>query len=373
MRGLHRIERSSVVSDTISAKSGGRKHGLSRMNGHVRFLTVAALAAGLVTYGVSIPAANATSSHSVSIVLGGGTDYSDASLYYAIKLLKAEGVTVNLNNLADPASALQAVISGQSNIYLGDPMEAAVAVGNGGAKVKYVGTVEQTTDYVILALPNFTLKNLSGATLATAGPGTAGAIIANTALAKVGIDPTSLNDVTVGGTSARVTAILSGQVDLAPALAPSAVAAVATGKVKILLNAGNVLGSYLQEGLIASDAYIHANSKLVQQVVTAFLNSSRWASTASHEAQFLSVANSNQLGGGLTTAEEQLSWQAFKSAAFYATNGAICKSAILKTEQYTYAAGGSLAKATTPSYSQWVDPTFVKSYLKAHKQKTTSC
>jgi ABC-type nitrate/sulfonate/bicarbonate transport system substrate-binding protein len=373
MRGMHRTARSSVVSETISRHSRVRSRGLARIHSPIRFLTGAALAAGLVTYGASIPSATAASTKTVSIVLGGGTDFSDTSLYYAIKLLKAEGITVQLNNLSDPASALDAVISGQSDIYLGDPMEAAVAVGNGGAKIHYVGTVEQTTDYVILALPQFTLKNLSGATLATAGPGTAGAIIANTAFAKIGINPSSLNDVTVGGTSARVTAILSGQVDLAPALAPAAVSAVATGKVKILLNAGTVLGSYLQEGLIASDTYIHTSPKVVQQVVSAFLDSSRWASAKSHESQFLSVANSNQLAGSLTPAEQQLSWQAFKSAGFFAPNGAICTTAIAKTEKYTYAAGGSLTIANTPSYSNWVNPTFVKTYLKAHKQKTTSC
>jgi ABC-type nitrate/sulfonate/bicarbonate transport system substrate-binding protein len=373
MSAMHRNARSSVVNETISRHSRVRSRGLARIHSPIRFLTGTALAAGLVTYGASIPSATAASTSTVSIVLGGGTDFSDTSLYYAIKLLKAEGVTVQLNNLADPASALDAVISGQSDIYLGDPMEAAVAVGNGGAKIHYVGTVEQTTDYVILALPQFTLKNLSGATLATAGPGTAGAIIANTAFAKIGINPSSLNDVTVGGTSARVTAILSGQVDLAPALAPSAASAVATGKVKILLNAGTVLGSYLQEGLIASDTYIHTSPKVVQQVVSAFLDSSRWASSKSHESQFLGVANSNQLAGSLTPAEEKLSWQAFKSAGFFAPNGAICTTAIAKTEKYTYAAGGSLTIANTPSYSNWVNPTFVKTYLKAHKQKTTSC
>ena len=371
--GMYRSERSSDASATFPREEGARRRGFLGFHNVFRFLTGAVVAAGLLTYGAGIPSANATSTHTVGIVLGGGTDFSDASLYYAIHLLKTEGITVNLNNLADPASALDAVISGQSNIYLGDPMEAAVAVGNGGAKIEYVGTVEQTTDYVVLSLPKFNLKNLSGATLATAGPGTAGAIIANTAFAKIGINPSSLNDVTVGGTSARVTAILSGQVDLAPALAPSAVAAVATGKVKILLNAGTVLGSYLQEGLIASDSYVHSNSAVVQDVVNAFLNASRWALSKSHESQFLSVANANQLQGGLSTAEEELSWTAFKNAGFYAANGALCPSAILKTEQYTYAAGGSLTKSTTPAYSKWVDPAFVKAYLKAHKQNTKSC
>jgi hypothetical protein len=87
----------------------------------------------------------------------------------------------------------------------------------------------------------------------------------------------------------------------------------------------------------------------------------------------LSVANANQLGGGLTNAEEKSSWAALDSAGFFATNGAVCATAITKTEQYTYAAGGSLTKATTPSYKSWVDPKFVDTYLKANKDKTTAC
>jgi ABC-type nitrate/sulfonate/bicarbonate transport system substrate-binding protein len=367
MSGMHRSGHLSAVN----VKSAGK---ISRFWRSGRLLTGALIAAGLVTYGAAVPVSGAgAATKTVRIVLGGGTDFTDASLYYAIGLLKKEGITVDLNNLADPASALDAVISGQSDIYLGDPMEAAVAVGNGGAKIQYIGTVDQTTDYVVLALPNFTLKNLSGATLATAGTGTAGQIIADAAFSKIGISPSSFNDVTVGGTSARVTAILAGEVDLAPVLAASAVPAVETGKVKILLNAGSVLGSYLQQGMIASDSFLHSNSTLVQEVVTAFLNSNRWAMSASHEAQFLSVANANQLQSGLTTPQEKAAWLQLKNGGFYAVNGAICPSAILKTEQYTYAAGGGLTKATTPSYKSWVDPKFVDAYLKANKDKATAC
>lgn len=371
MNNMHRIEQLSVTSVKPVGAGKSRNRRFFGFVGPMRLMIGAFLVAGLVASGASAPVASASASKTVRLVLGGGTDFSDASLYYAITLLKNEGITAQLSNLADPASALEAVISGQSDIYLGDPMEAAVAVGNGGAAVQYVGTIDQTTDYVILAQPKFTLKNLSGATLATAGPGTAGAIIANTALAKIGIDPSSLNDVTVGGTSARVTAILSGQVDLAPALAPSAVAAVATGKVKVLLNAGSVLGKYLQQGMIVSNSIIHSNSALVQKVVSAFLASNRWAMT--HEAQFITVANANQLQGSLTTAEEKISWQEFKSGNFFAQNGAICASAISSTENYTYAAGGSLTKANTPSYKSWVNPKYVQAFLKANHQRTSSC
>ena len=59
-------------------------------------------------------------------------------------------------------------------------------------------------------------------------------------------------------------------------LAPDAVSAVATGKVKILLNAGSVLGDYLQQGLIASDSFA-ASTATAQATVTAFLDAERWA------------------------------------------------------------------------------------------------
>jgi ABC-type nitrate/sulfonate/bicarbonate transport system substrate-binding protein len=372
MKEVHRSRRLSVADVKSVGEKVSYKRRFSGFSRSGRFLTGAVLLAGLATYGASIPTASAAT-HSVRLVLGGGTDFSDTTLYYAIKLLKAEGITVQLDNLADPSSALEAVISGQSDIYLGDPIEAAVAVGNANANIQYIGTVEQTTDYEILSLPNFTLKNLSGATLATAGAGTAGQIIADTAFSKIGISPSSFNDVTVGGTSARVTAILSGEVDLAPVLAPSAVPAVATGKVKILMNAGQVLGQYLQEGMIASHNFIKSSPSVVQDVVNAFLNASRWGATKSEESQFISVADANQLQGALTKAEEQSSWLQLKNAGFYATNGAICAAAITKTEQYTYQAGGSLTKADTPSYKKWVDPTFVDAYLKAHHQPTTAC
>jgi NitT/TauT family transport system substrate-binding protein len=371
MKEMFRVERSPVASVKFGGTMSGRKRGISRLHDFARVLTGAVLATGMITFAANTPSAGAAALHNVRIVIGGGTDFTDASLYYAVGQLRDKGIDVTLSNLADPASALEAVVSGQADIYVGDPMEAAVAVANAGAALQYVGTIEQTTDYEILAQPQFTLSNLAGATIASAGPGTAGAIIANAAFAKLGIDPSTLHSVKVGGTSARVTAILSGQVDLAPVLAPSAVPAVATGKVKILLNAGKILGKYLQEGLITSNSYVSKYPTIVQAVVSAFMTSSRWA--FSNEAAFLSVAQANQLTGSLTLAQQKSSWFQLRSANFYATNGAVCLNAILQTERYTYAAGGSLTAANTPKYSSWVNPTFVRKYLKAHKQKTTLC
>ena len=137
-----------------------------------------------------------------------------------------------------------------------------------------------------------------------------------------------------------------------------------TGKVKILFNAGKVIGKYLQQGLTANGSFIQNNPKLVQSVVNAYLTANRWAST--NETGFIQVANANQLQGSLTTSQEQSSWQQLQSSNFYAVDGAVAQSAINPTEAFTWAAGGSLTQATTPAYSKWVNPSFVQNYLMAN-------
>jgi hypothetical protein len=320
--------------------------------------------------GGSSGASTSSASKTVRLIQGGGLDYSDAAIYKAMALLKTRGYHVTLANVADPATALRSVLAGKADVYLGAPVEAATAVANGGAKIKYLASVAQTSNYEILALPKFTLHNLLGARLATAGPGTAGQIVAVAALQKLGINTGQIHQVTVGGTSARVTAILAGQVDLAPVLASDAAAAVATGKVKILVNAGTVLGDYLQQGLIASDTFA-GNAGTAQATVTAFLDAEKWATT--NESAYIAQAKASNLLGGLTTAEAQAAWSQLHDGHFFATNGALCTSALNLTLGYSYQTPGSLTKSKTPKFSDWVDPTFVNAYLKSHGQAAGTC
>ena len=315
-------------------------------------------------------AAPSSGSKVVRLIQGGGLDFSDAAIYKAMALLKARGYKVSLANVADPATALRSVLAGKADVYLGAPVEAATAVANGGAQVKYLASLAQTSNYEIIALPKFTVHNLGGARLATAGPGTAGQIVGVAALQRIGVPISQIHQVTVGGTSARVTAILAGQVDLAPVLAPDAVSAVATGKVKILLNAGSVLGDYLQQGLIASSSFA-ASTATAQATVTAFLDAERWAD--SNEAGYLSEANANGLKLGLTPTEEQAAWVQLRNGHFFATNGAVCAHAIDQTLAYSYQTPGSITKASTPKLSAWVDSSYVNSYLKSHNQAAGTC
>lgn len=311
-----------------------------------------------------------TASKTVRLIEGGGLDYSDVPIYKAMALLQAEGYHVTLDNVADPSTAMQATLSGKEDIDVDAPVEAATAVANSHADVKYIASDASTTSYEVVALPKFNLHNLSGATIGSSGPGTAGVVIALAALGKLGISNSQLHQVNIGGTSARETAILAGKIDLAPLLAPAAVAAVATGKVKILVNTGSVLGDYLQQGLIATGSFA-SDTPTAQATVNAFINADRWAD--SNEAGYIALANAKGLRLGLTAQEEQAAWSQLHASHFFAVNGALCSKAINQTLTYTYETPGGLTKSTTPKLSSWVDQTYVNAYLKAHGQPAGTC
>ena len=323
-------------------------------------LTLSACSAGgAPTDGGS--ASSAPLASTVRIVSGGSESFSDAAINKATELLAAEGVTVDASLVDDPATALRAVVSGQADVALLDPVEAIKAVANGDAPVKYIASLSQTTDYVVIALPGVSLKDLAGKTFATAGAGTAGDVIASAALAESNVDMSQVQKVTVGGTSARLTAILAGQVDLAPVHAPDAAPAIATGKVKLLLNAGKVLGSYLQQGLIASDTWLQ-DKATAQAVVNAFIDAERWASA--NQKEYVAMAKANDLLGDLTDDDALAGWQELKDGKIFATNGAICEDAVNDTLKHDYEVpDGGLTPDTTPAYDKWVDSTFVDAYL----------
>jgi ABC-type nitrate/sulfonate/bicarbonate transport system substrate-binding protein len=340
------------------------------------FLVLTAVALGVAACGSSSSGSGSASTGSsqpetVRIVQATSPDFSDTPVYKAIDLMKAKGIDVTLSNINDPSSALRAVVSGQADVVMLSPSETATAVGNGGADLKYIATLYGASSYVILAQKGITLNNLDGKTLAIASMGSAGQIISAAALTKMGVDMSKIKYVVVGGTSARVTAILAGKVDLAPALAPAAVPATSTGKVDILLNTGAALGPYLQQGLIANGTWLK-NPKTVSDVVGAFIDASRWASDPNNTQAFLQLAADNKLTGDLTADQQSQALQQLVKGNYYAINGAMCQASLDATIAYDVQSG-ALEKDKIPPQSQWFDPSIVQSYLAAKGQPKDAC
>ena len=298
-----------------------------------------------------------------------GFDFTDADIYQAVRILHQENINLVVSDIADPATAVRALVANQADLYFDAPDLVALAVEGGASNIRYISTLDSTSAYVILARKGVTLKNLAGKTMGISTPGSAGQVAALAAFSKLKINTSQIQQVTVGGTSARVQAILAGQIDLAPALAPAAIPAVATGKVYIMVNTGQVLGSYIQGGLIANTRFI-AKTSLAQVVVNAFIKADQWA--AKNQAGYIALANSNQLQGSLTTAQEKAAWQQLKVGGFWAQHGGMCQSGINSTLYYDYQSG-ALKSSQMPKQNAWLDKQFVQAYLKANKLPTTIC
>jgi ABC-type nitrate/sulfonate/bicarbonate transport system substrate-binding protein len=333
-------------------------------------LLASGLALGLAAMSVPVVSAQAASkSQTVHLIEANGFDFSDADIYQAVRVLHQENINLVISDISDPATAVRALVANQADLYFDAPDLVALAVEGGATNIRYISTLDSTSAYVILARRGVTLKNLAGKTMGISTPGSAGQVAAIAALTKLKINTSQIQQVTVGGTSARVQAILAGQIDLAPALAPAAIPAVATGKVYIMVNTGKVLGNYIQGGLIANTRYINKAS-LAQTVVDAFINADQWA--AANSAGYIALANANQLQGSLSLNQEKQAWQQLKVGGFWAQHGGMCQSGLNSTLYYDYQSG-ALKASQMPKQNTWADKQFVLAYLKAHKLPITAC
>lgn len=302
-----------------------------------------------------------TSSAPVRLIGSGALDFSSLDVFYWQDSLKKQGMNVDFKYVDAPDTAARSIIAGAADAYVGSLPSAILAVKNANANIRIVAVNNQASDYVLLAKPEIaSIQDLKGRTIGIATPGSAADVIIRTALKLKGVDPAGAKFVTIGGTSARVTAVLAGQVDSAPVHAADAGAAVATGKVKILFNTGDTIGLYLQSGLIASGDWLKNNPQQAQQVVDAFVDASRWAATnrdgymAVSKEQFPKMADS----------ERASAYDLYVQGKFWPVNGGLGQAGIdafLKLNQDS----GDLPKDLPPQ-TQWIDDSFVKNYITRH-------
>lgn len=345
-----------------------------------RFRTLAFVAAGLVAaVAIGVSAASASTDRgqgsakggadSVTIIEAGDQDFSSIDVLYWVDRLKAQGIDVNFELVNDAATALKTVVAGQANMFIGSLPTAILAVTNGGADIHVIAANDQASDYILVAPPSVNLKNLNGKTMGIDSPGSAGQVAAQLALKHLGVDPNILHYVTVGGSSARTTAVLAGRIDVAPIHYPLALKAESTGKVHELVNVGKEIGPYIQSGLIANDNWVSDNRALTQKIVNTFINAERWAN--SNEYKYVQYADKVDLAGGLTSQQELKVWTFYRQYKFFGVNGGVCTKyvkAMLKLNQQL----GSLP-SSLPAIPKWLNSGFVRTYLKQHHQKSGTC
>lgn len=344
-----------------------------------RFLGCAAvLGSALAAALLLLPAGSLASSggtsraadNTVNVIEAGSSDFSSADVIYWVDAMKKQGLNVNFNLIDSAATGLKTVISGQGDVFIGSLPTAILAVTNAGAPIHIIAGVDQASDYIVVGQPGITTQTSTGKTMGIDTPGSAGQLSAEIGYQKAGVDPQKINYVTIGGSSARLSAILAGRIDLAPIHYPLALIAIASGKAVQVLDVGKALGPYIQSGLIANDSFTKNNPAVAQKVVNALINTERWA--AANKYKYIAYAAAKGLDNGLTGPQEAQAWDYYHATNFFSVNGGLCKKNFYATVRLNWQLN-SLPKPLPVPDSKLIDQTFVNAYLKAHHQKPGSC
>jgi ABC-type phosphate/phosphonate transport system substrate-binding protein len=308
--------------------------------------------------------------NSVHVIEAGGQDFSSEDVEYWLDLMERKGIDVKFDLIEDASTALRTLISGQADVWIGNFTTPIAAVVNAGAPIHIIAANDQASDYVILGQSGLTLQNLGGTTMGQDAPGSSGVVAAQIALQRSNVDPNTVKYVTVGGSSARLTAILAGKIDLAPVHYPLALKGLSAGKgLQVVVNTGKLLGPYIQTSLVANDNFIK-DKVLAQKVVNYFINAERWA--ASNKYKYIADAAKRGIDGGLTGPEMASTWDFFKDVNFWGINGGICNKNVTSTIKLNWQIG-TLPKPIPVGRDKLIDREFVVNYLKAHHQKPTVC
>lgn len=152
----------------------------------------------------------------------------------------------------------------------------ASAVGTSAINAKLAGgdvvifdSLVNTLPYYIIGKPDIkSPEDLNGRTLATHIPGTSADFAVRLALRKYGIDYKDIKAVMVGGTTARVAAVLSGQSDFTMVTEPGKIAGEKAG-LKLIIDMAKLKIPFVFTCTVTSGKLIREQPKTVEHVAKA--------------------------------------------------------------------------------------------------------
>lgn len=314
------------------------------------------------------PTANPFAGVTVKVVKSGDHAFDDVSLGHWIQALKADyDITIDFNSVDTADTELRAVVSGATDVGVAMSLTGLVQlVQQSGTNVKLLAADTYASDYQILSKSSIaTVADLKGKIEGISAPGDASELVSHLCLNNQGFDYSSLKIVRIGGTGARVAALLAGQIDIGAAHISDAKAAVAksNGALKIMLDCGKAVGNYPVTGMVVTGDWLSKNKALAQVLVDEYINAMRWAND--NKDQYVTeaaiwVPDSDP-------AESAASYDYFKQVGFWPLNGGIDLPAL---ETYLgYAAQLNVLTGKIPTTDQWVDDSFVKDYLARNGSK----
>ena len=290
------------------------------------------------------------------IVQGSSPDYTQIALTKSFEYLEDRGITVDFQSVDDTDVATRAVIANQADIVVNSLFFGINAVKEGIPLITIMADA-QTLDYLLVSVADITdpkqLEN--GGTVGINQPGDLGATVADQCLKFSDVDVTTVQFVSVGGTSARMAALVAGQIQAAPAHAAEALAAQREGNLNVLVDCGQAIGEFLQTGATVTSDWLAENPNLAQHFVDAYIDALRWAEDNKDEY----IELSKEVVPDLPDDLRGPAYDVFKNAGLFAINGGLSADSIAKL----VAIGLDAASIEEPVPDTWYTMDLINDYL----------
>jgi NitT/TauT family transport system substrate-binding protein len=216
--------------------------------------------------------------------------------YFALEngFFEEEGLDVEIVAFPGSTTATRALLSGDADIVLTGGDTAYLAWQN-GAPIKIISSpVAKGTDVLIANAPIASVEELGGKRFAISDPGSTAEVLGRIIIERAGVDPDSLQYVSIGSPPDRVRAMIADQVDLTAAtiliLAP-VLDAIEAGEVNVLTSFAEEFPDIPLAYNITTDNMIRDNRDILVRFLRAEIRGYMWATENPEEAAAIAAAN----------------------------------------------------------------------------------
>ncbi len=219
---------------------------------------------------------------------------------------KKNGLDAELIFINGSTRGIQSLIAGDLD-FTGAVGTSAINGKLAGGDIFIIDSLVNTLPYYIIGKPDIkSPENLKGRTLATHIPGTSADFAVRLALRKFGIDYKDIQAVMVGGSPARVAAVINGQTDFTMVTEPGKLQGENAG-MKVIIDMAKLKIPFQFSCTVASGKTIRERPGTVEKMVKAMANAVHFFKTNKKE----SIQIMAKYTRGATPAVLEGSWAAY--------------------------------------------------------------
>ena len=250
--------------------------------------TTAAAAKPAPTTAPTVAAPSKPSATTLKMLFNGADDPAFMPDFDAFNRLKDQyGITVDLQRVSGADIAIKSLIANQVDMSMGSLASGILAVGQ-GQSLKAI-TSEASAPYFSMVVTNDinSWSDLAGKPVGITATSDGSYWTTVLQLGKAGVDPTSINWVTVRGTPARVDALRAGKIVGAQLQVGGTLGVLKDGGFKVLGQVGKDFPNLLFNAFWTTDSFMRDHADVVQTFVEMEMQGHR---DIQDKSKFLAVA-----------------------------------------------------------------------------------